>query len=114
MVSLLDSIANTTNVSAATDRAKDIATKLNAIDVATVNETQRAELTKLREDIIDSLLSVIGNQTGEAAKKHHFPTLWHHRMRRKQPKPLTLCQRSSMSPVKTVGNARQGFYVSPK
>ena len=72
VVSLLDSIANTTNVSAATDRAKDIATKLNVIDVATVNETQRAELTKLREDIIDSLLSVIGNQTGGGSKEAPF------------------------------------------
>ena len=54
-----------TDVSSASKNAKEVAELLNVIDSKNVSTQQREELTKLRENIIDSLLSVVRNTTSE-------------------------------------------------
>ena len=54
-----------TDVSSASNNAKEVAELLNVIDSKNVSTQQREELTKLRENIIDSLLSVVRNTTSE-------------------------------------------------
>ena len=55
-----------TDVSSASKNAKEVAELLNVIDSKNVSTQQREELTKLRENIIDSLLSVVRNTTSES------------------------------------------------
>ena len=57
----------TNDVSTASKNAKKVAESLNTIEATSVNETERAELTKLREKIIDSLLSVISNYSASGS-----------------------------------------------
>ena len=57
----------TNDVSTASKNAKKVAESLNTIEATSVNETERAELTKLREEIINSLLSVISNYSASGS-----------------------------------------------